>query len=78
MDVGEAVEKDPVCGMTVKTPRPERAVEHAGRTYYFCSDRCRDRFAADPEAILSRPPPERAAHGHAGPGSGASGAPAAG
>jgi len=67
-DVGSvpepAPEKDPVCGMTVKTPRPERSVEHGGRTYFFCSDRCRERFAADPEAILSRPPPERHAAGH--------------
>ena len=75
MEAGEAVEKDPVCGMTVKSPRPERSVEHAGRTYHFCSDRCRDRFAADPEGILSRPPPERGTgHGGAAP---AHGAPAA-
>ena len=58
------LEKDPVCGMTVKNPRPERSVEHAGRTWWFCGDRCRDRFAADPEGILSRPPPDRSRHGH--------------
>ena len=70
MEAGQAVEKDPVCGMTVKTPRPERSVEHSGRVYHFCSDRCRDRFAADPEGILSRPPPDRstASHGAAGHG----------
>ena len=67
METGDAVEKDPVCGMTVKSPRPERSVEHSGRTYYFCSDRCRDRFAADPEGILSRPPPDRGQHGHETP-----------
>ncbi|MFN8601927.1 MAG: heavy metal translocating P-type ATPase [Candidatus Binatia bacterium] len=72
MEAGEAVEKDPVCGMTVKNPRPERSVEHAGRVYHFCSDRCRDRFAADPEGILSRPPPDRSAASHGAAGHGAS------
>jgi Cu+-exporting ATPase len=70
MEAGEAVEKDPVCGMTVKNPRPERSVVHAGRRYHFCSDRCRDRFAADPAGVLSRPPPDRTSGGHAGSGHG--------
>ncbi|MES1956243.1 heavy metal translocating P-type ATPase [Salinisphaera hydrothermalis EPR70] len=26
---------------------------HAGETYYFCSERCRKKFAADPEGVLS-------------------------
>jgi len=68
-------EKDPVCGMTVKNPRPERSVEHAARTWFFCSDRCRDRFAADPASFLSRPSGSGAAHGghgaHHGHGAGA-------
>jgi Cu+-exporting ATPase len=68
MESGGAVEKDPVCGMTVKNPRPERSFEYAGRTWWFCADRCRDRFAADPEGFLSRPPPDRGAHGHAAHG----------
>ena len=66
-DAGSAPEKDPVCGMTVKNPRPERSLAHAGRTWFFCSDRCRDRFAADPEGILARPSPAPA-QGHAGHG----------
>ena len=40
---------DPVCGMSI---RPEDAVGHASHrveTYYFCSQRCLDRFRADPE-----------------------------
>ncbi|MBM4244064.1 MAG: heavy metal translocating P-type ATPase [Deltaproteobacteria bacterium] len=60
--------KDPVCGMIVKNPRPERSFVHAGRTYYFCADRCRGRFAADPEGFLSQPRPESGtARGHAQP-----------
>jgi YHS domain-containing protein len=44
---------DPVCGMTVDRERALRA-EHAGRTYFFCSEGCRSRFEADhPEARSS-------------------------
>jgi YHS domain-containing protein len=40
--------KDVVCGMQVeKTTAPAQTV-HGGRAFYFCSDRCRDRFAANP------------------------------
>src|SRR5581483_3204115 len=54
---------DPVCGMTVD-PRvtPHRAI-HLGHTYYFCSNGCRQKFAADPgryaaeEARTAEPAP---------------------
>ncbi|UKA73530.1 permease [Arthrobacter sp. FW306-06-A] len=39
---------DPVCGMSVDTASPGAAHVHHGRTYYFCSEGCRDTFAADP------------------------------
>jgi uncharacterized protein len=35
---------DPVCGMTVDRSRALRLDEH-GRTHYFCSPHCRDRFS---------------------------------
>jgi Cu+-exporting ATPase len=46
------VEKDPVCGMTV---RPEWSLRHthAGREYRFCSAGCLKKFVADPERYLS-------------------------
>jgi Cu+-exporting ATPase len=31
--------------------------EHRGKTYHFCSPRCRERFAEDPERYLEGPPP---------------------
>lgn len=40
--------KDPVCGMTVDTERAAAREEFEGKTYYFCSPGCRDRFRADP------------------------------
>jgi len=47
----EFAAEDPVCGMTVDT-RSALAHEHAGRRYYFCGARCRDRFAAAPAKFL--------------------------
>ncbi|HYR92025.1 MAG TPA: heavy metal translocating P-type ATPase [Terriglobia bacterium] len=51
-------ETDPVCRMKVL---PETAVgkhEHKGRTYYFCSLRCVERFSANPERFLGPPKTE--------------------
>jgi uncharacterized protein len=39
---------DPVCGMSVDRQKAVR-LEHDGRSYAFCSEHCRERFAADPE-----------------------------
>jgi Cu+-exporting ATPase len=44
---------DPVCGMSVDAARSPHKVEHAGRTYHFCGDRCRERFIADPPRYLT-------------------------
>jgi Cu+-exporting ATPase len=53
---------DPVCGMMVDRARAAGSHGHAGRDYYFCSESCRQRFAADPERFLApqegpAPPP---------------------
>ncbi len=39
---------DPVCGMQVQTANAPAMAQHAGHTYYFCSDRCDARFVQDP------------------------------
>ncbi len=31
------VGKDPICGMTVEPKRAAAKIDHAGRSYYFCS-----------------------------------------
>ncbi|MGH2887716.1 MAG: permease [Solirubrobacteraceae bacterium] len=42
---------DPVCGMSVdRSGAP--TLEHGGRRYHFCSDHCRAKFAADPDAYI--------------------------
>jgi Cu+-exporting ATPase len=43
---------DPVCGMTVD-PFGSLRSEHAGTTYHFCSERCRERFRSDPDRTLA-------------------------
>jgi P-type Cu+ transporter len=43
---------DPVCGMTVSA-NPEKSHLFAGATYYFCSNGCKTKFAADPQKYLS-------------------------
>ena len=44
---------DPVCGMTVDPARAAGSHTHAGRTYWFCSTGCLERFRADPERYLA-------------------------
>ena len=48
---------DPVCGMKVDRATAVTS-ELAGQTFYFCADRCRDAFEANPEKYLAD-----AAHG---------------
>jgi Cu+-exporting ATPase len=43
---------DPVCGMTVD-PDGDLRYEHRGTTYVFCSEHCRDKFAADPDRYVA-------------------------
>jgi len=47
--------KDPVCGMTVKVGLAKGgSADHDGHTYWFCNPKCRDKFIADPPAVLAR------------------------
>lgn len=48
-------ELDPVCGMTVVVATARHRGEHAGRTWYFCNPRCREKFLADPARYLANP-----------------------
>src|ERR1041385_3071509 len=43
---------DPVCGMDVDTANPAGTMDHEGKTYFFCSQRCLERFRADPKRFL--------------------------
>lgn len=50
----EATFKDPVCGMEVSRLTAIAETDYGGKTYYFCSDGCRDAFDAEPEKYLKR------------------------
>jgi uncharacterized membrane protein YraQ (UPF0718 family)/YHS domain-containing protein len=55
---------DPVCGMQVDRAKALR-LEHAGQTYFFCSEHCRSAFEADPHAYTGVGVAPTPAHGHA-------------
>lgn len=45
-----ATVKDPVCGMMIEPADAVGTAEHEGKTYYFCSQDCKEEFEEDPEA----------------------------
>ena len=47
---------DPVCGMWVDPEAARGSAEYQGKTYYFCSPRCAEKFIAEPEKYLSPKP----------------------
>ena len=50
---GAHLVKDPVCGMDVDPHTAKYRADHGGRTYYFCSAGCREKFVASPAKYLS-------------------------
>jgi len=54
---GKLAVHDPVCGMSVDPEKSERKVSHAGHDYYFCSDHCKAKFEADPDAYTTAKDP---------------------
>ena len=49
-----AASADPVCGMTVDPHTAKHRALHHGRTYYFCSTGCREKFTSEPERYLTQ------------------------
>ncbi len=52
--VGYAI--DPVCAMQVRTSDAPAHSSFEGRVYYFCADRCREKFDEDPERYTKAQP----------------------
>lgn len=49
--------EDPVCGMTVDPGHSKGgSAQHAGVTYHFCSDPCREKFVAEPGRFVKLGP----------------------
>ncbi|WP_339119522.1 heavy metal translocating P-type ATPase [Halomonas sp. BMC6] len=51
-DHNETKVKDPVCGMDVDPHTSRHRADHTGKTWYFCSEKCQEKFIAKPDAYL--------------------------
>jgi Cu+-exporting ATPase len=52
VDAATETATDPVCGMAVDPATTSYRYKYQGRTYFFCADRSRTNFAADPTRYL--------------------------
>jgi P-type Cu+ transporter len=43
-----AMVTDPVCGMHIDSEEAAATADHAGTTFFFCSQTCHDAFVANP------------------------------
>jgi Cu+-exporting ATPase len=54
---GDAVTRDPVCGMSVDPKADKPTAGHDGHIYHFCSESCRAKFVKAPEDYLTATDP---------------------
>jgi YHS domain-containing protein/uncharacterized membrane protein YraQ (UPF0718 family) len=54
---GSGYALDPVCGMQVRTANAPAQAAVGGQRVWFCSDRCQERFAADPARYMTATSP---------------------
>lgn len=60
----EGQTKDPVCDMTIEPQNAAAASLYGGRTYYFCSTSCRDKFEQAPEKYTGASASAQGGHHH--------------
>ena len=46
---GTIMATDPICNMEIDETRSKFSSEYAGKTYYFCSQECKNKFDNKPE-----------------------------
>ncbi len=46
-------ETDPVCGMKVSVENSNGSTKFDGRNYYFCSQKCQEKFVASPQTYIN-------------------------
>lgn len=49
--------KDPVCGMSVSPISAQGKIEYQNTTYYFCSQKCKNKFEAKPQEFIAKREP---------------------
>ncbi|GMV05181.1 MAG: hypothetical protein AMXMBFR53_14600 [Gemmatimonadota bacterium] len=57
---------DEVCGMEIDAEGAAAEVDFQGKTYYFCSDRCRRMFEEHPDRYVPVKDEDEDGSGHAG------------
>ena len=48
------MQKDPVCGMDVSQENAAATSQYMGKTIYFCSKECKQKFDANPAAYADK------------------------
>jgi len=48
----EGMVVDPVCGMEFKKEKARATHDYKGKTYYFCSESCKDKFVNNPDEYV--------------------------
>jgi Cu+-exporting ATPase len=46
------MEKDLVCGMEIEKEKSAGSFDYKGKTYHFCSEKCRSDFSKAPEKYI--------------------------
>jgi len=46
------MQKDPVCGMQVDEQKSQGKTDYQGKTFYFCSDICKQQFDQNPQRYV--------------------------
>lgn len=54
--------KDPVCGMDVNPAATQHHTQNEGQEYHFCSERCVEKFKADPQKYITDTSTSHSAH----------------
>lgn len=47
------MQTDPVCGMQISEEESSGQSEFEGKTYYFCSTACKEKFDANPTRFIN-------------------------
>jgi YHS domain-containing protein len=49
VEIGTTIHTDPVCGMEIDESQTAGTSEYLGKTYYFCSTACKEKFDENPD-----------------------------
>ena len=54
MSMDGVMEKDPVCGMQVEPAKAAATSQYQGKSIYFCSQACKQKFDANPASYAAK------------------------